>query len=490
MNLKERTLQGITWSFATRISGQVLQYGVSVILARILFPADFGLIGMLGVFTGFAAVFIDFGIGSAIVQRPEVEERQLRAAFTATVAVGGLTTLLIAAGAPLIVAVYHRPELAPLTRVSSAGFLLSSIGVVPRAVLMRNLQIKRLMLLDLLVLVVSCGCSVALAFAGAGVWTLVASPLVTAAGQSLLPMVTGPWRVRFAADFGRLRPLMTVSLNLLGFNVINYWSRNFDNLLIGRSLGETSLGVYTRGYSLMLLPIAQITGGLASSMVPMLSRVQDDRGRSKNLFLRALGIIALVGFPIMFGLASVADPFVRALYGPKWLDLIPILRVLAIVGALQMLTNPTGWLYVSQGRTDLIFRWGIFAGTAMIVAIAIGASLGSAYSVAVSYLVVNIILFVPAMALGGSLVEASIWDVARAIQGPALCALSIAAIVLGVDWATTHWMPAWLRLTTEVVLGGALYGFIVHRAKLQSFRELVRHIRERREARHAQQSVA
>jgi PST family polysaccharide transporter len=270
-----------------------------------------------------------------------------------------------------------------------------------------------------------------------------------------------------------------MSLNLLGYNVINYWSRNVDNLLIGRMLGETSLGLYTRAYGLMLLPITQITSVLASSMVPMLSHVHDDRARSKNLFLRALGMIALVGFPMMLGLASVADPFVSALYGPKWLGLIPLLRVLAVVGALQMLTNPTGWLFISQGRTDLILRWGLVAGSAIILALFIGASFGSTLSVAVSYLVINVIVFAPCLWLAGTTVEASLGEIFGAVAAPALCAIVMAAVVTGVDWVISATVPAWLRLAGEVVLGAVVYGPIVYGAKLASLHELMRHVRER-----------
>lgn len=479
MNLKERTLHGIKWSFLTRMVGQVVQYGASVVLARILFPADFGLVGMVGVFTGFAGIFIDFGIGSAIVQRTEVEERQLSAAFGATLTVGAVTSLIICAGAPIIADVYHRDELVILTRVSSAGFLLSAIGVVPRAMLMRSMQIKRLMLLDFAVLVASSICSVVLAFLGAGVWTVVVSALVTAAGQSLLPILFGPWKLSFALDFARLRPLLGVSLNLLGFNVINYWSRNVDNLLIGRTLGERALGLYARGYSLMLIPIAQITGVLGSSMLPMLSRVHEDRSRSKNLFLRTLGMIALVGLPIMMSLAAVADPFVRTLYGQKWIDLIPILRVLALVGALQLLTSPSSWLYVSQGRTDLFFRWGLGACTAIIIALAIGAHFGSAYAIAVAYLVINVILVAPALSLAGGIVDATLRDTFRSLVGPAFCAVVMAAAITAVDAFLPAHLASALRLTIELLVGGSVYCLLAFGMKLQSLVELLRHARER-----------
>src|SRR5206468_5078421 len=130
-------------------------------------------------------------------------------------------------------------------------------------------------------------------------------------------------------------------------------------------------------------------------------RVQHDQARAKGLFLRTLAIIGLVGFPLMLGLSAVADPFVRVLYGPKWLGLIPLLRLLAVVGALQLLTNPTGWIFVSHGRTDLMFRWGLGACTGIILAIALGAYAGSALSVAIAYLLIIAFLVPPCLALAG-----------------------------------------------------------------------------------------
>jgi len=144
-----------------------------------------------------------------------------------------------------------------------------------------------------------------------------------------------------------------------------------------------------------------------------------------------------------------------------------------------MLTHPTGWLYVSQGRTDLIFRWGLAAGTAIIIAIGAGAYAGTAYAVAVAYLVVNSLLFAPAMALGGSLIEARLPEVLRVIAGPALSSLAMAALVTLVDRGIPARVPAWCRLTAEVTLGAGIYGLTVYRAKLESLRELTRHIRDR-----------
>lgn len=456
-DLRARTVHGIKWTLATRFVTQTAGYGVSVALARLLTPADFGLVGMIGVFTGFASVFIDFGIGAAIVQRKEVDSDQLSTAFWTTLGMGIFMTVLFALGAPLVAQFYRRPELVRITQACALNFLLSSVGIVPRSIFLREMKIKELQLLDLWVSLTSGGVSLALAISGAGVWTIVGAAVWTTAGQSFVPLLAGPWKPGWSASFSKLRPLLSIGLGLLGFSVLNYWARNFDNLIIGRKLGETELGIYSRGYSLMLLPIGQIGATLGGTLLPALSRMHEDKERSARVFLRILRLMAFAAFPTMLGLCVVADPFVRALYGAKWVALIPVLRVLAIVGALQALTNPTGWLYIAQGRTDRLFRWGVMSIPSIVAALYIGSRGGSSLSVAVAYLVVNAILTAPCLAMAVSLVDITARQVLAAVLGSLGHALAMAAVVLSLDHLLPAGVGAGARLALEVSTGAATY---------------------------------
>jgi PST family polysaccharide transporter len=457
MSLRERTVHGIAWTAVSRLIGQVVGYTVSVVLARILSPADFGLVGMVLVFTGFASVFIDFGIGAAIVQRKEIEPDQLSASFWATTGMGVFLTLLFFFGAPLIGKFYGRPELVPLTRACSLSFLLASIGIVPRALFSREMQIKRLMLFDLGVSMSAGALSVVLAMRGAGVWTIVASSLWTTAGQSFLPLLAGKWKPGLRAGLAPIRPLLSISLNLLGFSVLNYWARNFDNLIIGAMLGAVQLGIYTRGYGLMLLPIGQIGSIVSSGLVPAMARMHEDKPRTGRVFLRLMRFMAFTAFPVMVGLCVAADPFVRAVYGPNWLGLIPVLRVLAIVGALQALMNPTGWIYISQGRTDRLFRWGLGSIPLILISLYVGGRFGSSLSVATSYLVINVILTGPCLSLAAGLIDVRLSQIIRAVLSPLAHTLAMAAAVILVG----HVLPPDLKPVTTLVLQ-VLTGAVVY----------------------------
>ena len=457
MNLREQAVQGIAWTVVTRPFVQVLQYGISVFLARLLTPDDFGLVAMAAVFTGFAGVFVDFGIGSAIIQKPDLTESQISAAFLATIGTGALLSLFFLLVSPGVAAFYHREELVGITRLSSAAFLLSGVGVVPRALLQRQMRIKTLVLLDALGTVGSGVATLLVARAGGRYWSIVGFSLFSVIGTSIPPLIACGRYPSGRADIRALRPLLRVSLNLLFFNIINYWARNLDNLLIGRKLGDKQLGLYSRAYQLMLLPQSQIGGIVAVGVAPALSRMQDDRERAKRVFLRALGLIAAVCLPLMLGMAVVADAFVAALYGPKWAQVAPLLKILGVVGALQCVVTPAGWIYVSSGRTDTLARWGLVTSLAIIVAISVGAAFGSARSVAVAYLIVNALLFVPELLIAGRIFGIGIHDILRALWKPALCAVVMVVAVAALGTHIPNWWRAWQALLTLVGFGALVY---------------------------------
>jgi PST family polysaccharide transporter len=241
-------------------------------------------------------------------------------------------------------------------------------------------------------------------------------------------------------------------MHLLGFNVINYWSRNVDNMLLGRVSGERELGFYTRAYSLMLLPVTQI-GGVFGGVMPALARMQDDKMRAKRSFMRVEAVIATVAFPAMVGLAVTAVPFVSTVYGAKWLPMAPVLQALAIVGAIQSVVSPTGWIYVSQGRTEVMSRWGLWANLVTIVALIVGSSFGSARAMAVAYLVVNVLMFLPALTISGRLIGIGLRDIGAAFWKPTVCSILMGAVVMATEGRIAALLPAWTTLCILVATG-------------------------------------
>lgn len=477
-NLKERTVTGVLWSSGARVGRQLINFSVTVVLARLLVPADFGLVAMIGVFTGFALLFVDFGLVAALVQRKTLTERHLSTAFWMNLASGLALATVVAALAPAVASFFHEPRLVELTLVLSLNFIAGSVAVVQNALLVRSMNFRRLGAIEITSTVVGGAAAIAAAVAGFGVWSLIVQLNASTGVRIMLLWAASDWRPRRFVDREAARELWGFSRNLAGSSAVSYWSRNADNLLIGRFVGASELGIYNRAYSLMLLPLDQISGVMARVMFSALSRIQDDRHRVKRAYLRSIAIIGLLSFPITTGLFVVAEPFVLTLYGTKWADVVPVLQILCVAGLMQPVATTVGWIYVSQGRTDWLFRWGLVASAAMVSAFAIGIKWGIE-GVALAYAITIYALLFFTFAIPGRLIGMRVREVFAAVRGPLSAAFGMAGIV----WIAGEMLPAgWPSAATlfaQFGIGVLVYVALVHMFALESYLELKDLVRER-----------
>jgi PST family polysaccharide transporter len=465
MYLKDQAILGIEWTAGARVAKLILQFIISVILARVLTPKDFGLIGMIVVFTGFAALFSEMGFGAALIQRKVIEERHLSSIFWLNIAVGLILTCIFLAAAPLISSFYSEPRLKILTMLISLNFFLGSLKMVQFSILSRSMDFRKLAVIETTTMVIAGGFAIALALIGFGVWSL--------AWQMIITTIIGVVLFWFF-----VKELLGFSGNLLGFNVFNYWARNIDNLLVGKFISSAGLGIYSKAYGLMLMPLSQISSTLGRVMFPSLSKSQDDKVLTKRIYLKTIGAIALVTMPMMTGLFVVADSFVLALLGPKWEDVIPVLRLLCLVGITQSIATTVGWIYSSQGRTDLMLWWGMVAGTIGIIGFIIGIWIGSVIAVAYCYAIANILLFYHNFAIPGKLINMTFSEVLRCVSGKFVCALLMSAGVYLLAINLPSEWPHWLRLMVLVPFGMIFYVVIIHFLKLRAYLEIKELIRE------------
>jgi O-antigen/teichoic acid export membrane protein len=479
--LRAQAVAGVGWSATGHVGHQLIQFGISVLLARLLVPKDFGVVGMLMVFIGFAMLFGEFGLGAALIQQRDITEVQLSSTFWLNLAVGVVLMLLFIGLAPGIARFYRIDQLLPLGRVMALGFPVAALAVVPGALLTRKMAFRSLAFIQVTSTLIAGTGAVVVALNGAGAWTLVVHWLLLATSTSVLTFRAAGWRPRLVYSATEMRGLLAFGANLFGFNFVNYWARNADNLLIGKFLGSAPLGLYDRAYRLMLLPIGQIAAVLGRVMFPALSSIQDDHERIRHIYLRLVAAIGLVAFPLMAGLLVVAEPFVLVVFGDKWAGVVPALQVLCVVGILQTLMNPVGWIYQSQGRTDLLFRWGLAASTVLVLAIVIGVSFGTVEAVAWSYLVANAALLTPCIWMAARIIELRTKDVLRAAAGSLGCALVMASLVLTFDIGVAQAWESAPRLVVDVALGVLIYSVLLITAKPRGAVDVVGLLLQRRE---------
>jgi PST family polysaccharide transporter len=263
-----------------------------------------------------------------------------------------------------------------------------------------------------------------------------------------------------ALDRSAVRQLFGFSSRLFGFQFMNYWMRNADNLLIGKFVGADALGAYNRAYMWMLMPIAQVSQVVSRVMFPALSRVQHDLPRVKRFYLRTISAIALITFPTMLGLTVVSDLFVSTVLGDNWLDVIPLLQVLGVVGMMQSIGTTTGLIYQSLGRTDLLLRWGIGSGLVTLTAFVIGLRWG-ALGVATAYAIRSAGLVYWNYSIPGRLIDMKVREVFYAARGAFGCALLMCLPVLALREFLPHDWPKALRLGLCVMSGAICYIVLV-----------------------------
>jgi O-antigen/teichoic acid export membrane protein len=419
--LGKRTARGAAVTMVSQALKFLIGISGTVVLARLLTPEDYGLVGMVAVFTAFISVFKDFGLSSATVQRAEVSHAQVTNLFWVNVIVGSVLALAIAAAAPLLARFFGDPRLVGITAVSALGFFLGGLAIQHEALLRRQMRFTSLAAVEIGAMLASVILGVGFAWYGARYWSLVFSQLGLVTTTAVSVWILSGWRPGLPTRRSGVRSMLVFGGHLTGFNVINFWARNLDKLLIGRVWGAAQLGLYSRAYQLLLLPIDQIGAPITAVAVPALSRLADSPERYRQAYLRILAKLAMVTMPLMAFMIVTADWMVRLILGSQWMGVSPIFAWLGLAGLFQPLASTAGWLLITQDRTRDMFRWGTIGCTIIMASICAGLPWGG-LGVAVSYSVCNVLIVQPFLlwfVCRTGPVRAA--DVTRAIA-PAACA--------------------------------------------------------------------
>ncbi len=349
-----------------------LQMGSTMVLARLLTPDDFGLIAMVLVVTGFAAMFKDAGLSMATVQREHITQEQVSTLFWINVALSVVIMVVVAALAPVVAWFYSKPELIWITVALAGTFIFSGLTVQHQALVQRQMRFKALALVEILSMAAGMVAAIIMAFLGCGYWSLVGLPAGTAIANCPLVWSVSRWRPGPPVRGCGVRPMLAFGGNLTGFNLINYFARNADNLLIGWYWGAGALGLYAKAYALLTLPIQQIGSPIAGVAIPALCRVQNNAQEYRRLYCRAVNMMAHLALPVVAISIALADEIVLVVLGEQWLEAVFVFRLLALGAILQPLSHTVGWVYTSLGQTDRMFRAGIVASLAMVTAFTVG----------------------------------------------------------------------------------------------------------------------
>lgn len=455
-DLRHRVIRALRSRGLGNAAVQLCGTVVSLVLARLLTPAEFGLMAMAAVVLGLMQIASREAIAAALIQRDEIDERAMTSAFWLGVAVScGLVGLCWAVAAP-VAALYGVPEVAWVLRLLSLQLVFDALGGVHRAWMRRDLEFRGLSRIDLAGILLGGGVGVVCAIAGAGVASLVAQALVTSVVGNLAAWWCRPWRPRLDWSREATSDLLRYARHVWASGGLNHLVRSLDDAVIGATAGAASLGAYSRAYQLMLLPLRTVSASVAEVMLPALSRLQDDRPMAGRVYLRFVRVIAFLAFPVVVGLFAVSDLFVHVVLGDPWAETIVLLRILGPLGITQSVLLTVGAVYRSQGRPDLELRVGLALKGVLVLGILIGLEWG-VVGVACGYAIASLLNSYPCMWFAGRLIGVTPGDVARAVLAPLVFALAMGSVVLALRAALPVDTSEWVELAAVVAVGVVVY---------------------------------
>ena len=370
-SLKSKTLHALSWSFLESAGVQGVRFVIGIILARLLFPEQFGLIGMLTIFMGVAQAFLDSGFGEALIQKRDPTPTDTCSIFYFNIMVGLVAAALLCLIAPWIAAFFNQPALTPLARAMSLVIVINSFGLIQSTILYKQIDFKALTKVSLTASILSGIIGVTLAAVGFGVWSLVVQQISSAFIQVLLLWFLSAWRPALIFSLKSLRGMFSFGSRLLASGLLDQIFSNIYLIVIGKVFSATDLGLFTRAKNFQELPSNTLSGMVGRVTFPVFSTIQDDPARLKRGMKKALTTLVLVNFPMMIGMAVIAHPMVLVLLTERWAESIPYIQLLSILGLLYPLHVINLNLLKALGRSTLFLRLEIIKKVLTVINIAV-----------------------------------------------------------------------------------------------------------------------
>lgn len=436
-NLAGNSVRGGMTTMAAQAAKLVISTAGTVVLARLLTPADYGLIGMVAVVVEFAEMFKDAGLSMATVQRDRISREQISTLFWINIIVSAVLCLCVLTAAPLVSMFYGRPELTRVTAALSVSLILGGLMIQHQALLRRHMHFGSLASIQIGAQVVSLLVTILLAVCGWRYWALVAGTITSALVGSLLTFWFCPWLPGRMKTGTGVRDMLKFGGHLSGFNFINYFSRNLDNILIGKFIGANGLGLYSKAYNLFMMPIGQIRDPMTNVALPVLSALKDQHERYVRYYQRMLDITSSLTIPLTLYCIIEAPFLISCLLGPQWLGAVPVFRILAIAGLIQPIASTRGLVVLSCGSSDRYLYWGTANAVLMITAFVAGLPFGIS-GVAAAYAIANYVVLIPSLLYCFHGTPVTIRMFMKTLLVPLYISTFAAFVLVALKWAIPH----------------------------------------------------
>lgn len=371
-SIKSDFKSGIIIIFITKYLNIILQLGLGAILSRLLTPSEYGIVAVVTVFITFFSLLSELGIGPAIIQKKNVSEEDKSILLNITILLGFILGIVFYYFSYLIADFYKNDIYINIGKLLSLLILLNTILIVPQNILRREKRFKELGIIQIISALISGIIAVYLAYNDWSYYSIVVQSIVAAFLQNILSFYKIKIKLIFSLKADVLKEIWRYSLYQFLFNFVNYFSRNLDNILIGKYIGNSALGYYDKAYRLMLYPIGILTSTISSAIHPILAKYQDDYDIIFSSYMKIIKILSIVGFPLSVYLYFSSYEIINILYGPNWNETVPIFKILSLSVFLQLILSSSGSIFQSTGKTNYLFYSGAFSAFTMVFAIVLG----------------------------------------------------------------------------------------------------------------------
>ena len=452
-SVASKSFYGVIWSAIERFSLQGTHFVIGVILARLLSPSDFGMIGMLSIFLSVSQTFIDCGFSNALIRQKDASVKDYGTAFIINFIIGLLAFVTLFFAAPFVASFYKMPDLLPVMRVVSITLVINALFTVHKVKLTRNVDFKTQSKASFCSALISGVLGIVLAYNGFGVWSLVYQTVCNSVLNLVLMTALLKWFPKPVFSKESFHALFGFGSKLLVASIISSIYSNLYNIVIGKQFSARSLGYYSRADQLGNFPSQNVAGILSRVTYPILSQLQDDAERLKGIYVKYLQIACFVVFPLMMGLAALAKPFVILLLGEKWLPSVILLQILCFGLMLDPICNINLNLLYVKGRSDLVLKLEIIKKTIAVTILVVSLPFGL-IGLCIGRSCYGVVATLLNMTYTRRFIDLSMWGQAKLILPSLLLSLFMAAGSFGITLLNFNYG---LQLAFGIIAGIILY---------------------------------
>jgi len=460
-SLTARTFHGLKWSYLDTVINAVLQIGYTAVMARLLSPADFGLVAMANVVLRFGSYFAQMGMGSALVQKKDLSQEEIRAGFTSNVILSGVMFWIIWLAAPLSIYIFNNDNVGPIVRWLALSFIFTGLSTTALSLLRRTLDFRSIAIIHIISLIFGyAGVGIIMAVNGFGVYSLIGAALSQGAILAILAYFFSRHNLKFIFKWIHYKRLFSFGARVSIISFMEFISSNLDTMTIGRFMGDIALGFYNRAFMLVNLPMQYLVTSFSRVLMPSFSQIQDQTYRIKNAYLSSILLVSSVLIPVSWGISVAAKDIVMVVLGDKWSASIPILQIISLAIPFNLLKHLAAIIFEAVGELNIKIKIELFNIVLLIVLFYILSDFGViGFAVAVS--VSQILVFIIYMILSNRRLHINRMEMFCALKPSLQSTIIICTFIYFFrNFIISNSIPIFVTLFIEILVSGLLLLFL------------------------------